>query len=189
MSSSRTKNDLMIETWEKLDCESVGAREIIAIDNAVRERFGEQAIDSPMVTARLLADEGAYLRHAEIMELYVERNADSPYDAIFRNVLKLSDLRSALSTLRNLEGIRRKFVAGNDKNGLRLLRETVLEGKNSLLDRAADPRVPEIERMQNAEIAEWLTIWLQSPEIFENWVGLRQKSPKFTELFGDRPET
>lgn len=188
MSSSRTKNDLIIEIWEKLDCESVGAREIISIDNAVRKRFGEQAVDSPMITARLLADEGAYLRHAEIMELYIERNADSPYDAIFRNVLKISDFRSALSTLRNLEGIRRKFVAGNDKTGLRLLRDTVLEGKRSLSDRAADARVREIERMQNAEIAEWLTIWLQSPEVFENWVSLRRKSTQFQDLFEKDPE-
>jgi len=52
MLKSRTKNDLMIEVWEALDCENIGAKEIIAIENAVRERFGEAAVDSPSVNRR-----------------------------------------------------------------------------------------------------------------------------------------
>ena len=35
MFESRNKLDLIIEVWEKLDCESVGAKEMIAIRNAV----------------------------------------------------------------------------------------------------------------------------------------------------------
>ena len=72
----------MIEVWERLDCESVGAEEIIAIEKSVLDRFGKSAVDSPMVIARLLADEGAVLRHSEIMELYVERNSDRPYEPV-----------------------------------------------------------------------------------------------------------
>jgi len=67
MWKSRTKNDLMIEVWEALDCENVGAEEIVAIEQAVREQFGASAVGSPMAIARLLADEGAELRHSEIM--------------------------------------------------------------------------------------------------------------------------
>ncbi len=44
---SRTKHDLMIEVWEHLDCETVGASELEAIAVAVRERFGEGAQESP----------------------------------------------------------------------------------------------------------------------------------------------
>ena len=59
MWQSRTKNDLIIEVWEKLDCENVGAAEIEAIEVVVKEQYGEAAVDSPMIIARLLADEGA----------------------------------------------------------------------------------------------------------------------------------
>ncbi len=89
MFTSRTKNDLMIEVWEALDCESVGAKEINAIAEAVRAKFGNSAVDSPMRIARLLADEGAELRHSEIMELAISTNFESPYDAMFRNILKI----------------------------------------------------------------------------------------------------
>lgn len=65
---SRTKRDLMIEVWERLDCESVGARELEAVIEAVSARFGEGAVESPARVARVLADEGAELRHSEILE-------------------------------------------------------------------------------------------------------------------------
>jgi hypothetical protein len=178
MWQSRTKDDLIIEVWEKLDCENVGAVEIEAIEVAIGEHFGKGAVDSPMIIARLLADEGAELRHSEIMELFVKRHARSPYEAMFYNILKLADLDQALGTIRNLENLRKKLASENDKEGLRLLRELVLNGKKRILELVADPR-REAGRLLNTEIAEWLTLWLQSPEIFENWVTLRRASADF----------
>lgn len=183
MWKSRTKNDLIIEVWEALDCESVGARELLAIETAVQARFGQSAVDSPMKMARLLADEGAELRHSEIMELDVARRLESPYDAMFRNILKFSDFRQTLASIRNLDNLRRKFLSENDKEGLRLVRETALRGKSRAQMIAGNEKVDEQKRAEKAEIAEWFTIWLQSPEIFENWVGLRQNSRDFKEKF------
>lgn len=183
MFKSRTKNDLIIEVWETLDCENVGAKEIIAIEEAVRERFGNSAVDSPMRIARLLADEGAELRHAEIMELDVERRQESPYAPMFRNILKFSDFKQALISIRNLENLRKKFQSENDKEGLRLVRETALKGKNRAQMISKNEKVEEKKRAEKAEIAEWFTIWLGSPEVFENWVLLRQNSKDFKEKF------
>ena len=75
---SRTKHDLMIEVWEHLDCETVGARELEEIERAVRERFGDGAVESPVRVARLLADEGAELRHAEVLELDTRTSCRPP---------------------------------------------------------------------------------------------------------------
>lgn len=186
MWNARTKNDLIIEVWEKLDCESVGAKEIEAIEIAVRDKFGHGAVEQPMVVARLLADEGAELRHAEILELDVARRLESPYDAMFRNILKFSDFKQALISIRQLENLRRKFAAENDREGLRLVRETALRGKRRAQMIAGNEKVDEAKRAEKAEIAEWFTIWLQSPEIFENWVELRRNSKDFTEKFAGR---
>jgi hypothetical protein len=180
---SRTKNDLIIEVWEKLDCESVGAKEIEAIEIAVCEQYGDSAVDSPMIIARLLADEGADLRHSEILELDVKRRMESPYDAMFRNILKFADLKETLISIRRLENLRKKFVAENDREGLRLLRETALKGKNRAQMIAKNEKVAPEKRAEKAEISEWFTIWLQSPEIFENWVLLRQNSEDFKKNF------
>lgn len=184
MWQSRTKTDLIIEVWEKLDCESVGAAEISAIEVVLLERFGDGAVESPMIIARLLADEGAELRHAEIMELDVQRRLESPYDAMFRNILKFADFKQTLITIRRLENLRRKFTQENDREGLRLMRETAIKGKRRALMIANNAKVEVKKRAEKQEIVEWFTIWLQNPEIFENWLTLRKNSPDFIERFG-----
>ena len=183
MWNSRTKTDLIIEVWEKLDCESVGAKEIEAIETVVRERFGDGAVESPMIIARLLADEGAELRHAELLRLDVERRLESPYDAMFRNILRFADFKETLISIRRLENLRKKFAAENDRTGLRRLREVAIKGKNRARMIAKNVKVEEKNRIEKAEIAEWFTLWMQSPEIFEHWIELRQNSKDFKEKF------
>ena len=184
MWNARTKDELIIEVWEKLDCETVGRVEIEAISTAVEAHFGSSAVESPMVIARLLADEGAYLRHSEIMELYVSIASERPYDAVLRGVLRLNDLRSTLATIRDLENIRKKFRLEGDKEGLRILRETTIRGKREMNEIASSLKTDPLARQIAIEITQWLSLWLQTPELFESWVDLRLNSAAFKELFG-----
>jgi hypothetical protein len=185
---ARTKRDLMIEVWEHLDCESVGAKELEAISEAVRERFGEGAVDSPASMARLLADEGAELRHAEVLEMDARWRSADPYDAMFRNVLKFSDFAQAAASIKSLNNLRKQFERKKDKAGLRRVNETVLKGKQRAEMIARNPSVNERKRAEKAEIAQWFTVWLQSPEIFEDWLELRKRSKNFRELFAGEEE-
>jgi hypothetical protein len=176
---------LIIEVWEKLDCENVGRAEIEAIETAVRDVFGSSAVDSPMVVARVLADEGAELRHSEVMELYLERASDRPYDAMLLNILDTADLPTTLRSIRQMENLRRKFASDDNREGLRRLRTMAIEEKEKQLAFSAKVSVDAKRRAQARETAEWLALWLQSPEIFENWVGLRQRSEEFVSRFGE----
>jgi hypothetical protein len=181
--TARTKRDLMIEVWERLDCESVGAAEIEAVLEAVRGRFGEGAVETPARVARLLADEGAELRHAEILELDARLRLAGPYDAMFRNVLKFSTFDEAAASLRRLDNLRRRFEQDDDREGLRRVRETVLKGKRRAQMIAGNASVNERKRAEKAEIAEWFTLWLNQPSIFETWLDLRRRSPDFRARF------
>jgi hypothetical protein len=185
MWSARNKNDLIIEVWEKLDCESVGAAEIEAIEVAVGEQFGRAAVDSPMVVARLLADEGADLRHSEIMDLYVRRASDRPYEAALRNIIRLDSLSGAESTIWDLENLRRKYLADNDKEGLRLVNETARGARATAAEMAAKQTSDPLAQQTGVEIGQWLTVWLQTPEIFADWLALRRRSAEFTDIFGN----
>lgn len=180
---SRTKRDLMIEVWEYLDCESVGARELERIAEEVGERFGAGAIESPAATARLLADEGAELRHAEVLELDTQWRSGDPYQAMFRNVLKFADFAQAAASIKRLENLRRQFTRTKDQAGLRRVRETAIKGKQRAEMIARNTAVDPQKRAEKAEIAEWFTLWLQTPEIFEDWLELRKKSKDFRERF------
>jgi len=180
---ARTKRDLMIEVWEHLDCESVGAKELEQIVAAVRERFGAGAVDSPASIARLLADEGAELRHAEVLELDVRERSLDPYDAMFRNVLKFSTFEQAANSIKQLDNLRKKFAREKDQAGLRRVQETALKGKQRAAMIARNRNVDERKRAEKAEIVEWFTVWLQSPELFSSWLELRQRAADFREKF------
>lgn len=181
---ARNKTDLIIEVWEKLDCESVGAAELEAIETVVTECYGENAADTPMIVARLLADEGAVLRHPEILELDVRQRLNSPYDAMFRNLLRLTDLDEVERSLRHLENLRKKFISGPDGEGLRLVKEAAISAKERARRRAEEAGQDTKDGSEFAEAAEWITIWLQSPEVFESWVRARRNSASFREQFG-----
>jgi hypothetical protein len=180
---SRTKRELMIEVWERLDCESVGARELEAVLEVVRERFGEGALESPTRVARLLADEGAELRHAEILDMDARWRTQDPYEPMFRNVVKFSNFEEAAGTIRRLENLRKQFARKGDREGLRRVSEAALKGKRRAQMIARNEKVAERKRAEKAEMAEWFTVWLNQPEIFEDWLALRRRSKDFRERF------
>ena len=185
---SRTKHDLMIEVWEHLDCESVGAREVEAVMEAVRERFGEGGVESPARTARVLADEGAELRHAEVLEADARWRTGDPYEAMFRNVLKFATFDEAAASLKRLDNLRREFKRRNDREGLRRVTETVLKGRQRAQMISRNPAVNEGKRAEKAEIAEWFAVWLRQPDIFDDWLVLRRRAPEFRRLFAEGQE-
>ena len=185
---ARTKRDLMIEVWEYLDCETVGESELSQIAEVVRERFGEGAIESPVIVARLLADEGAELRHAEVLEMDAQQRAADPYQAMFRNVLKFSDFAQAAASINRLENLRKQFTRTKDATGLRRVRETALKGKQRAQMIAGNPKVDERKRAEKLEIAEWFTVWMGTPEMFEDWLALRQRSKDYRTRFATQDQ-
>jgi hypothetical protein len=182
---ARTKRELMIEVWEYLDCESVGAKELEAIMAAVHERFGEGALESPASIARLLADEGAELRHAEVLELDTKWRFDDPYQAMFRNILKFSDFNQAANSIRSLDNLRKQFERTKDQEGLRRLREIAIKGKRRAQMISKNQTVNEQKRAEKEEIAKWFVVWLETPEIFQDWLDLRFRSPEFRQKFSE----
>jgi hypothetical protein len=180
---SRTKRDLMIEVWEELDCESVGARELEAVLEAVRERFGDGALESPAATARLLADEGAELRHAEVLDMDARWRTQDAYEPMFRNIVKFSNFDEAAATIRRLENLRKQFARNGDREGMRRVLAAALKGKRRALMISRNAKVIERKREEKAEMAEWFTVWLNQPEIFEDWLALRHRSKEFRERF------
>ena len=185
---SKTKLDLIFEVWEALDCESIGRAELEAIEAAVIERFGAAAVESPMRTARLLADEGAELRHHEISELDAAQRGEDEYAAAFRNLIKFSTFAEAETTFKNLENLRQKFQRENDKEGMRQLLAKARQARERAEMIQKNQKVNDRKRREKREIADWFKIWLETPQIFFGWLNLRKKSPEFLAQFNNENE-
>ncbi len=172
----------MIEVWEALDCESVGARELKQVQKVIGQKFGAGSVDSPASIARTLADEGAVLRHPEVLELDTEWRERELSTLISPDELNFSGLAQASVSIKKLDTLRRKFEQNSEQLQLVRLREMTLKFKQDALGMARSKTVERQQRLEAREIAQWLTVWLQSPDIFEDWLSLRQRSTEFIQL-------
>jgi len=179
---SGTRQDLIIEVWEDLDCESVGAHELGQIQEALREKFGEGAQESPASIARTLADEGAVLRHPEVFD-YDTQWRERLISGVSTESLSFSNLSEASEAMKKLESWRREFADAGNQRELRKLQEFALKTKQDLQLIARSRVVDPNRRLEAGEIVQWLTIWMLDPVIFEDWLSLRKLSAEFVEKF------
>jgi hypothetical protein len=178
-----TRTDLILEVWEALDCESVGAKELGEIQKAIEDRFGPGAVASPTSIARTLADEGAVLRHPEILEADTNwRQSDGAFATLSNFVIH--DFETAEQFIGQLDTLARDFQSRNDRREMAKTRWAAVAAKRQALSIAKSPKFNVRERAQNQEIAGWLTIWIESPEIFGDWLELRKRSTEFQKRFG-----
>ncbi|HXL82365.1 MAG TPA: hypothetical protein VN951_15930 [Pyrinomonadaceae bacterium] len=177
---SRTKRDLIIEVWEALDCESVGARELEQIQQVLQEKLGAGAIESPGSIARVVADEGAALRHPEVFESDLKWR-EGKLAATVDN-LDFSSLNTALESFAEVEG-RRVSAEQKDDAASRRLREVIAGARLNALLVARSRVIPDSQRAEAKEISEWLRVWLVAPELFRDWLDLRMRSAEFHKRF------
>ena len=173
--TATNKHDLIIEVWEALDCESVGCQELEQIQEALQQRFGAGGLESPAAIARVVADEGAVLRHPEVLECDSKWRLQYLQSKAFERDLDFSDFNKAVATFSILE----KAQASGDGR----LREVVtyLRQHHILISRS---RVVESRDREHAkEISHWLLVWLQSPQLFSDWLDLRLRSDEFRSKF------
>jgi hypothetical protein len=180
--NATTKRDLIIEVWEHLDCESVGAHELEQIQHALRERLGEGSVQSPAAIARTVADEGAVLRHPEVFDCDLKWRQQEITAVLPLDEVNFETLKEAETTIRKLDAARRRFHDDNNRAGLRRVRELALRSKQDAQSVASSGVVEQKKKLESREIAQWLTVWLQEPELFEDWLSLRQRSQEFLQL-------
>ena len=180
---ARTRDELIIEVWEALDCESVGARELLAIQDALRETLGDGAVVSPASIARVVVDEGAVLRHPEVLNCDVKWRARSLAASRSLAEFDFSTLEAAATSLRKIDELRAEAETEPNDQNVKQLRELVIQaGKEARLI-ARSTIVPEQKRAAAKEISEWVRIWLQQPALFDDWLSLRQRSPEYQKKF------
>jgi len=172
-----TKYQIIVDVWERMEREVVGAPELELIQQALAVRFGTFVSRSSI--ARTLADHGARLGHPDVLAADLEwrqrTSLFTPEDLTFGN------LDAATALIEKLEGLRENL--SEDKPMLEHLRQSVQQIKNELDVLAASDRVG--QNLLAREVGQWLTIWQQNPQIFPEWLALRRNTPEFRERFGE----
>ena len=130
---ARTKRDLITEVWNRFGRRAVGEVELSEIQRSLRAQFGEGAGLSPAAIARVLADEGADLRHPEVIEFdarwreaKIEAEAGKFDDLEDFMAGRLLPLEKAEELFKRLETLRKTCETSGDQTTLRQARNVVI---------------------------------------------------------------
>ena len=186
----KTLRRLVVEQWERLKRPPIDARVLATIEAQVRKQHGNGA-SSPAAIARILADEGAELRHPQIIERDVAWR-ESTLDDSTREFASMQQLLSgeplnlidAEELIKNLEVLREKFEREESEDALRQLKALAVQARQAAQSLANNRGADEQLRATQSEIVEWLKVWLQTPGLFRDWLELRRRTEEFRRKFG-----
>ena len=187
--AAQAARESIVKLWLELGRPPVDGQFLENVQRQLAKSSEDPAI-SPAEVARLLADEGADLRHPEIIESDVrwrEPLVNNRMDK-FAAVEPLSsgarlNIQDAGVLINKMEKIRQEFERDDDETGLDELRTLAADARQRAEAMGKSRKLDEKVRSEQSEIAEWLKVWLQTPMLFENWMELRQRSLEFQEKF------
>lgn len=107
---------------------------------------------------------------------------DPPYDLMFEGILAFGSLAETEKTIRRLEEYRQRFLAASDKKGVGYCRQMGLLGRNRAEMIARSRRVDAKKRAVKREAAHWFQVWLETPDLFADWLLLRRQADEFRAL-------
>jgi hypothetical protein len=176
----RTKKEMVLEIYDREAMGEVSPREIAIINQGLIDEFGEGGAMTPAEIARILVDEDLPVRFDQVFRM---KSHTEKYEFIYEGLAINKSLREAEKSLRRIDELYHKFLRLGDRTGVRFARQTALRAKGNAL---ALSRSPDLDRKRQAEQAEfyhWLTIWLETPEVFPQWLELRKATAEFKEAF------
>lgn len=179
----RTPRQLIIARWNRLGRPALGTRELSAIQGHLQKQLGNVAVESPAAIARVLADEGAELRHPEVIECdalwRAERiRVEAPQSSEIDSSSPLT-LTAAEDLIKRLE-LKRVQANPADAQGLRSI---AIEARETAQRQAGRKTLDPIKRAEQHEIAEWLGVWIKTPSLFADWLELRRRADEFKKKF------
>jgi hypothetical protein len=178
-----SKKQIILECCTARALERIGAAEIHALENDLRLRLGPNARTSPSHIVQVLRGAG---KQVDYQDRFSTPPMPEPYASRLRGLLEFHDLESAEASLRKLDQAYREYRAAADRTGVNLVRSILIKGKLRAASLAAKPRVNAAKRAEKREIASWFRIWLETPDLFFDWLEVRKASEEFRQLFGER---
>ncbi len=120
---------------------------------------------------------GLLMRFAPVSESYLRdllRETGLPFDQPYAGVRQhtFEELEQSLTAL--LEAYLAAQAEG-DRERARYCRRQVIAAKDRAKFAAANPGAAQEKRAEKEEMAQWMLVWLENPEVFPVWVEARKR--------------
>jgi len=116
------------------------------------------------------------------MSKHFDFHIDLPYQQTFKDVLAFATFAEAEKTLLHLDYLYRNYLKVGDKKGVEYCIRIAAMGRSRAALISHNPRVSALRRKQKEEIAHWFQIWMETPELFHEWLSLRKATVEFKNL-------
>ena len=181
MPSKTSKKQLVLDFIRARNLQRVEATDLQAARNELRRCLGPGDRTSLGYIAAVLRDAGYQVQYED---RYSDPVMPEPYAGRLKHVLEFQDLHGAETSLEKLDEIWRAYRSAGDQPGAKFVRELVKKGRLRAQSLAANSRIQEAKRQEKREIAQWFQVWLETPDLFADWLTLRKSSDEFRARFG-----
>jgi hypothetical protein len=174
---SPTKKAMIVEVARSLRKPRFTPAEIEQIRRQLIAHLGAQGKTSPDYIVSVLQEAGLRVVWS------TRSDTEGRYEEEFEDLLHFSTLQEAEMCLIRLDELLRKFVVEGERAASERVREVARLGKRRAEMIARNHKVDAQKRAEKVEIANWFTIWLQTPDAFFDWLEVRKQSPEFKKEF------
>ena len=173
-----TKKDQILEAARSLEKTRFTAAEIEQIRRRLIAQSGADGNTSPDYIMSVLEAAGMRVVWSS------QTDTEGRYEDEFRDLLHFSTLEEAEMSIIRLDELLRKFQREKDHPAEERTREIGRLGRRRAEMIARNHKVDPAKRTEKEEIARWFVVWLETPDVFFDWLEVRKQSPEFTERFG-----
>lgn len=171
-----TKQEMVLEIYDREAMGEVTAEEIAIINQALVEEYGEGGAMQPAEIARILNEEELPVRFDQIFRM---ASPTEKYESLFRELTTCGSLAEGEAILWRLDKLYREFEQAGDKTGVRFAKAAALQLKRQTAALSESSKATELLRIEMGEVAQWVTIWLQAPDVFAQWLELRKATAAY----------
>src|SRR5262245_56424577 len=181
----KSKRELVLDIYDNEAMGEVTPREIAIINQALIDEYGEGGAMTPAEIARILHEEELPVRFDQIFRMMT---TTEKYENAFAHFLDNQDLTQTENSILGIDDLYRKFKDAGDKAGVRFAFEAARAARQNAVELSQLSPYDPMRRRVQREIAQWFTIWLQTPDLFTHWLELRKASAEFQKLFQPDPK-
>ena len=146
-------------------------------ESSIKQRFREYlaSVRPPAITEAVWKDLTTKL--APVSESYLRellRGTGLPFDQPYAGIRQhtFEELEESLGAMLRVYA---DAMAAGDRERARYCRRLVIGAKDRARFVARDSRTPAEKRQVKEEMAEWMLVWLENPEVFPAWVEARKR--------------
>ena len=181
MSPKASKKRILLDFFQAGEKKRIEAADLRTAHDELRRQLGPTDRTSLGYIASILRES---VFEVQYEDRYSDPVMPEPYATRLKGMLEFHDLASTEQSLLRLDVIYREYSSVADLVGKSMVFALVKKGKLRAQSIAANPRVQARKRQEKEEIANWFRVWLETPDLFADWLELRKSSEQFQDLFG-----